>query len=77
MQYCDDSLKDDLEVVTEAIKNNSFALQYASLRLRADLDLLKFAICLPGWSFDFEYCRASQNFQNAMRVRGVVLKFAG
>ncbi len=43
LEYADNSLKADREVVLEAVKSNGHALEYASFELQNDPELKKLA----------------------------------
>ncbi len=44
LQYANDLLKDDFEIVYEAVNQNVFSYEYASLRLQSDIVIKMFAL---------------------------------
>ena len=68
LEYANDSLKADREVVLEAIKNSDGGmLQYADDSLKADRELVLEAVKSVGWALDF----ASNELQSDSELKKI------
>jgi hypothetical protein len=54
LEYADDALKANRELVLEAIKNNGTALQYADDTLKADREVVIEAVKNNGYAFEYQ-----------------------
>ena len=57
IEFASDELRDDKEVILEAIHNNPEALEFASDRLKADREVVYESVSKVGWT----YCYARGN----------------
>ena len=57
MEFACEELRDDKEVILEAIRNNPEALEFASDRLKADREVVYESVSKVGWT----YCYAKEN----------------
>jgi len=79
LEYASDDLKDDVDVVKEAINSTYHALQFASTRLKNDSTLLKpflkkkfYIIELVG-----DLLKDNEDFMaEAIKIKGIAIKFA-
>ena len=79
LKYVSDKLKDDKEVVIEAIKRNGLALEFASDRLKDDKDIVIEAVKNNGFALEFASDRLKNDKEivfNAVKNNIYSLKFA-
>ena len=75
-----DAAKDDLKVVTACVAKSASSFQYASIRLRANLDLARAAVAADPSMFEYaaEELRDDASLAElALRQKGLMFKIAG
>ena len=64
-EYTNDEIRDNREIMLEAIKVTGFNIQYASDRLRNDEELLKTAFNTCSWAFEYAGDKIKEKYNSA------------